>query len=646
MSTPEQPNTPPAAGGPGLPPQPAANETPAASLQGQPPEGQPHPSQGQAPENQPYPPYGAAPQGMPPQYNVPPQGMPPQYNMPPQGMPPQYGAPGQGMPPQYGMPPQHGMPPQPKTSVTDFTDGSWHRMHPLTPLLRGGLALIIVVGILLANFRERLIGLVIPDLGYSGYGDPFDWALENNLLLFVILGALGFTLVCILLFYFSWRVHSFRITQSAVEVKHGVVFRSQRRSPLDRIQGVNLTRPFLARLIGLSKLEVVGAGSDANVSLEYLSTRNAERIREDILRLASGARSAKTQPQKSSSTSDSGVPGVHQAQQSFAGRTADTITHGVSEIFTGAEAPILEPQNIVTVNPGRVIASQLLSPATLFLVIYVAIVLVVTTIVSYFGPDDAAPASGIFFGIGALAVLIPAGIAYVAYIIKQILTLSRYSIALTNDGLRVTFGLTTTVTETLPPGRVFGLEVSQPLLWRPFGWWRIRINRMTGKSMAQANQVDQLTTLLPVGSRDEVERVLRLIIPADVAAAVFPYGFDPDGRASIAHTPARAAWLHPFSWRVNGFLFSSGALMLRHGAFTRALSMFPFARIQSVSMQQGPLARAQHVATLRVDSIAGPITTRVTAIDRDAVLRVFEATAQATEGAARTDRTHRWAGQE
>src|SRR5690606_24234832 len=102
--------------------------------------------------------------------------------------------------------------------------------------------------------------------------------------------ALGVILLLCVAFYVVWRFHTFRITADHVEVRKGILFRSHRRAPLDRVQGVNLTRPFLARLVGLSKLEVVGAGVDANVELEYLKTSIAETLRADILRLASGAR--------------------------------------------------------------------------------------------------------------------------------------------------------------------------------------------------------------------------------------------------------------------------------------------------------------------------------------------------------------------
>ncbi|MGL1544342.1 PH domain-containing protein, partial [Vibrio parahaemolyticus] len=58
----------------------------------------------------------------------------------------------------------------------------------------------------------------------------------------------------------------------------------------------------------------------------------------------------------------------------------------------------------------------------------------------------------------------------------------RYAIAPSPDGVRLTSGLFTTVSEVLPPGRVHAIEVHQPLMWRPFGWWSISVNRLTGHS--------------------------------------------------------------------------------------------------------------------------------------------------------------------
>ena len=66
---------------------------------------------------------------------------------------------------------------------------------------------------------------------------------------------------------------------------------------------------------------------------------------------------------------------------------------------------------------------------------------------------------------------VPALIGFGAYWVRSILRSLRYSIAPTPDGVRITFGLLTTVTEIVPPGRIHAVEITQPILWRPAGWW-------------------------------------------------------------------------------------------------------------------------------------------------------------------------------
>ena len=88
----------------------------------------------------------------------------------------------------------------------------------------------------------------------------------------------------------------------------------------------------------------------------------------------------------------------------------------------------------------------------------------------------------------------------------------RYTIAGTPDGVRVGYGLLSTSNETLPPGRIHSISISQELFWRPADWWEVKVNR-AGKSSAQGAAGQQNTTLLPVGTRAEVFRVLELVLP-------------------------------------------------------------------------------------------------------------------------------------
>ncbi|GAA1705167.1 PH domain-containing protein [Microbacterium sediminicola] len=504
----------------------------------------------------------------------------------------------------------------PPRAVASLSDGEWHRLHPLTPLLRGGLVLVIVGGILIANLRERLVEVLVPWLSPDWSGpapeDPIDYVLSHNLVAIALLVVIGVLALLVVVFSLSWRFHTFRITGEDVEVRSGVVFRTHRRAPLDRVQGVNLTRPFIARLVGLAKLEVVGAGNDGNVKLEYLATARAEEVRADILRLASGRRLAQKQ---------AAAPET---------RTA-AVSAGITGLIAGPEAPVDEPESVVHIPVGRLVASNALSGTTI--VLLVAIAAIITGAVTTTG--------------WLLFVILPTIIGFGAFWVRTVTRSLRYSIAPTPSGVRITYGLLTTVTEIIPPGRIHAVEVRQPLMWRPFGWWSIRINRMSGRSSSDGSN-DQFGTVLPVGDRADVARVLGLVLPGIADAEgelIFDQGaLGPTSDDPYTNTPRRARLLRPLSWQRNGYVLGEGALLLRRGRIWRSLAILPLARLQSIGISQGPLARSLRLANIRAHTVVGRVSGSLRALDRDGALDLFAKTEAAALVAAASDHSHRWAG--
>ncbi|MCP1428890.1 putative membrane protein [Microbacterium foliorum] len=536
---------------------------------------------------------------------------------------------------------------------TTLADGEWHRMHPLTPLFKGGLALIIVAGIAFANLRDRLIAWFVElftpgeeHYDYSG-GDPVDWVLSNNLVLVVLLGVLVLVVVLVGIFWFVWRFQQFRITGDHVEVRKGIVFRSHRRAPLDRVQGVNLTRPFPARIIGLAKLEVVGAGNDSNVELEYLATGRAESVRTDILRLASGARAARQGTADAAARARAGDGGVAGAPASTRSQLVGSMNEGVTGLISGVDLADVAPESVVKIPTGRLIGSQLIS-SVLWFVFFGVIFGVAVGGVAIGSLIDGDPIGG-FLGLGiTLGIAIPMVVAIVGITWAQISKSLRYSIAPTPDGVRITYGLLTTVTETLPPGRIFAVEVTQSLLWRPFGWWTIRINRMSGKSAAQqsSGSAQQFNVVLPVGKRADVERVLALILPeapvSDIPL-VWEHGIlGPVEGDPYRTIPRRAWWRRPLSWKRHGFALTEFGLLLRRGILWRKLAIFPLARLQGVSLSQGPVDRAQRVSGAQVHSVQGLITGYLSGLERSDALFLLDGVSSAAVAAAARDHTHRW----
>ena len=527
----------------------------------------------------------------------------------------------------YNQPPPSVTQPPPELTRSPLSDGEWHRLHPLTPLLRGGLVLLVIIGVIVSNLRDRLVYVflpwLVPDIpadeidDWDTSGDPIDWIIVNNLYVLAIVAVLVVLVLIVGWFYLSWRFHEFRITGEVVEVKSGILFRTQRRARLDRVQGVNLTRPMIARILGMAKLEVVGAGTDANVKLEYLSTANAEAVRADILRLASGRR-----------LSEASVRGT--APASRVGALSQTVSRGITGLIEGDDLTAEEPASVVHIPTGRLVASHIISPMLIWLLLALAATII--------GAVNGTP--------WLLLGFIPAIIGLGGWWISMLLKALRYAIAPTPDGVRITSGLLTTVTEIVPPGRVHAVEVTQSILWRPFGWWSIRINRLSGRS-ATDSSTDQFMSVLPVGTLSDVERVLRLLLPS-VAPEDWPIVVGPGVSGSgdtggFTTTPGRARIIRLLSWRRNGFLLLPVALLLRRGLIWRKLAILPLARLQSIGVYQGPVDRMLGVAAVRGHVVPGPVYPNVSAIDRDAALELFDGVARGSVAAAASDHSHRWA---
>jgi putative membrane protein len=523
-----------------------------------------------------------------------------------------------------------------------LADGEWHRLHPASPLLRGGIFVFALLGFLIANLRERVVEMVFGIPRESG--DPLDEIYERGIVGWALLATAVILIVILVVFALSWRMHTFRVGDESVEVRSGVLFRSHRQARLDRIQGVNIVRPLIPRLFGAAKLEVSVAGQDANVQLAYLGSALADGLRRDILHAAGGARAPRHTAELPADAAALPLDGMS-AADGRAGEPAGTAVASVSARpglggFASARmgeflAPELDPdaappESVVRIPLLRLIGSIVLSGFTV--VVLIAIIAVIVSVVS--------GSTG-----WLLFAIFPFLLASFGYYFSRITKSLRFSIAGTPDGVRVGFGLLTTSNETLPPGRIHAIGVTQPLLWRPFGWWQVSINK-AGHSTNDGAAGQAATTILPVGSRDDVTRVLELVLPAFTAEqhalieqGLLSRGHTGDGYSSA---PTRAAWLRPFSWRRTGYALSAGTAVIRRGVVARNLVFVPLARLQSVAIHQGPVRRRLRLATARLHTVTGPVSASLGVIDVAEASRLFELVAAGAIAASDSDTSHHW----
>ena len=533
----------------------------------------------------------------------------------------------------------------------------WRRLHPLSPLLRGGIFFIVLIGIIIANFRDRLVQFFITgDMGDPEEGGDIvsliEWLSDGGLLFLALLVVLLVIALIVGLSWLAWRFHTYRITVETVESRSGVIFRQHRRAPLDRVQSVNLQRPLLARALGLTKIEVVTGGQGGKVDLSYLGHRDAKTVREQILRLAAARREGRAVDRPIDITrsevaaSFNGVP-YAPAGDALTARAQDFVDFDVDPEAAASHS-------LVRVPVGRLLASIALSWEAFTVLILVIVAAGAGTISAIFGVASGSEA-GVGIGTSVLLSVVPLILVFASIMFMQFNRGFNFTFSRGRDSIRVGSGLTSTTTDSIPFGRIHAIEARQPLLWRPFGWWRVRMT-LAGHSVEQGGQSVTQNVVLPVGREDDVLRVIGVLLPGTVIG--IPDGLAGPGEGYV-RAGKRAGWVLWFGRRRAGIRIDvpgvdplTGAdgspdeatLRIRRGFLTRSLAIMPIVRAQSVQFQRPMVHHWLGLATIRAHTVIGPVSLEMRGLALADARRIFDELAetvlhvQSAEAAERTAR--------
>jgi putative membrane protein len=142
----------------------------------------------------------------------------------------------------------------------------WHRLHPLSPVVRGGrFTTGIAILLLLTVFGRGKLSDATPQLAIVGV---------------LVLGG------CV-----SWLVTRWRIEEDDLRIETGLLRRRSLRFPLAQVQAIDVVRPGLARMFHVAELRLRLAGtSGATARLAYVAEHEVEPLRDQLLALARGAR--------------------------------------------------------------------------------------------------------------------------------------------------------------------------------------------------------------------------------------------------------------------------------------------------------------------------------------------------------------------
>jgi putative membrane protein len=409
------------------------------------------------------------------------------------------------------------------------------RAHPLTPLVRGWVA---VVAVAWAMLQERL----------QGRNDGTDnlpwWAFV------AVIG--GVAMLGLVAGFISWRFTKFIADESELRVESGFISRRSRRISYTRLQSVDVMQPLAPRLLGLAEVRI-DAGAHDSTKLRYLSRRRAYELRDFLMLRAHGAQVSVD---------------VARAQ------TSDPLFVDVSHT----------DRVIATVPPHELLLGAIVSHDLLSLILgFTVPVGIAWAIATYFG-GHAAEALPVFALAGGVPLLLSIG----QYFARRVMAQFNFTLAETQAGLRITRGLTNLTSQTVPVRRIQSIRLSQPLFWRPLRRYRVDLEVLgLGEETRNESTSKVSTLLLPIGTRQQVDAAL---------AAVWP-GLRLDA-ISYVRSPRRAMLLDPLSYTWNAFGLDEFVVVSRRGWLTQHQSIVPHARLQSVGAHQGPVERLLGLANV------------------------------------------------
>lgn len=480
---------------------------------------------------------------------------------------------------------------------------------------------------------------------------------------------IGFAVLVLILVAGSidWWFTRYSLDDLAIHRRSGFLFKKNRTIRLESVQSVDISRPLVARLLGLSELRFeVADGSSEALHIKYVSARKAEVLRRtamasiNLLRSEAAGRPVDVLPD-SMQISAERMPDADQLHQPFEasyGAPAQdgaqpanqqaTPQQGIQQPVAsrhGARMPMpvaADPSQppIFRISNVRLIASIMLEHLV-WLVPAVALMVGAAVIAAIMDGE-----SPFLIFMAMLPGMFAPMVGYVVALWTRFDGAANFKITPSGQGgVTLRYGFTGTHTQNVMVERIQALAVEQSILWRAFGWYRIKMT-IAGIGI-EKNDNQKLVTrnvALPVGNKQETLMVLRLLLPAldegqaqvllDTANGSLK-SQKPQVPAMIV-TPSSARWMDLLTWKRNGVTtvgYTAGSvqastridsdaarssvgehtrgdlLLIRGGYFIRTLSIVPVSRVLSVSRGQGPLQRAFGCASVHFGTVPGPVRT-------------------------------------
>ena len=533
---------------------------------------------------------------------------------------------------------------------------TWHRVSLVTPVLEGWK---IVTGLLAFVTVQNLDELVRAYRFISEHGFTLGGGIG-----YYLLGLVAFIALWVGLGLLSWWRRAYAVDADGVYLRSGILSRKLRTARLPRIQSVDVVHPLLGRIFGLGQLTVeVAGGRDSRVVIGFLTTRELRTLRDRILDLAAGQIDLPGPAVAGGAVGASAVGrdtgGIDDAASAV--RPEDLAPEGAAGSQTAPEqravpmrASHFREHPLYSVD-GSVLLGSLLRSSSVY-VLGLAVIGMLSAGILILVSDSMTGSEALTIISSYLTMVI----AMATIVWSHFNSAWNFQAAATPSGIRMSYGLTSETSRTLPPGRVHGVGLTGPILWRRKDWWKVDVTVAGREDRSQDGQTREIgNLLLPVGVRDTALRALWLVVPdlgvpdPDRLLAQALTGRDDDGvgdplapagsaERGFVRLSRRGRFFRPLTWRRAAIALTDTCVIIRHGRWRRRVAVFPYERIQSLRVRQGPLARRRGLASLRLDMVAQEVPASITNLDAADAKALAARISQRALHRARAEQLDRW----
>ena len=535
---------------------------------------------------------------------------------------------------------------------------TWHRVSLVTPVLEGWK---IVTGVLAFVTVQNLDDLVRAYRFISEHGFSLGGQIG-----YYLLGLVALIALWVVLGLLSWWRRAYAVDADGVYLRSGILSRKLRTARLPRIQSVDVVHPLLGRIFGLGQLTVeVAGGRNSRVVIGFLTTSELQTLRDRILDLAAGQIDL---PEVASEDGAVHASGTGHDTGGIKDLASTAHPEGLTpEEATGSEAASapaprtsqlrashFQEHPLYSVDSATLLGSLLRHPMTYTLLLAIVGTLVVGILIIV---TDSMTGSEALTIISSYITMV---IALATMVWNQFNSAWNFHAAATPSGIRMSYGLTAGTSRTLPPGRVHGVGLTGPILWRRKDWWKVDVTVAGRDERPHDGQTREIgNLLLPVGSRDTALRALWLVVPdlgvsdPDRLLAQALTGRDDDGvgdpqapagsaERGFVRISHRGRIFRPLTWRRAAIALTDTCVIIRHGRWRRRVAVFPYERIQSLCVRQGPLARWRSLASLRLDMVAQEVPASITNLDAADAKALAARISRRALHRARAEQLDRW----